>query len=298
MHIRRFSMNAQDVQSDVGEAYGLEIEVENGRVPTSVNSGKVTSWRVVGDGSLRNGGIEFVSKPLGWRRIMKCIDMFYKWRKSYKYETSVRTSIHVHANVLDHTHHQVAASLAAHAILEPLLFLLCGPQREENIYCVPWYRTPEETRLLRGVAAGKLNNSASTCKYSSLYTEPLGRFGTLEFRHAPVFDSKEELVRWMEVVRAISYGVPDKWGNAQEVVDGYHAVGTDGFVETVLGKEIASDLRIMAGEETLEDVIERVDSVAIAEKIIPKPKRKTKWERDVAAKTARRGNNYRRVVFR
>ena len=38
-------------------------------------------------------------------------------------------------------------------------------------------------------------------KYTSLYTGPLSRFGTIEFRHAPTFSDQSQMLIWLRIIR-------------------------------------------------------------------------------------------------
>lgn len=180
--------------------FGVEIEVEHCR-----EWPQGWWWQITEDGSLRNNGMEFLSPPATLAQIHDGIDRFYaEGFDVYGWKSSKRTGIHLHMDTSTLTMDELGAFLTAYAALEPVLFnVLCGPDREENIYCVPWYRAKEQALYVQGLmrdykAGGRevlLNACAQACKYNALYIEPLRRYGTVEFRGAPTFDSAAELHR-------------------------------------------------------------------------------------------------------
>ena len=266
MYVREFSMNNGGLALDAGRRYGIEIEVESARIPDDMH--RQSNWSYVEDGSLRNSGLEFVSVPLSEARLDRAINQFYTWFGEHGYSTSIRTSTHVHANVLEHSMEEVGAVLAAYCIVEPILFQLCGQEREENIYCVPWYRAPDQVAVASAAININYRRVNNSCKYSALYLEPMYRFGTLEFRHAPVFERGEDLELWISIVRAIVYGAPTRWENAEAVVLAYEELGCDAFMSTLFGDALAQELSVMC-TESFEDLVDNADSIKNAEELVP-----------------------------
>ena len=187
------------------ELYGIEIEAE-GFLP--VHRGREGSalsrhWNIKDDGSLRNNGIEFVSKLLSPDKVANAVHHLYG-RTRTLWEPSVRTGIHIHANMLGRTLDEVRRVLAYYSFVEPLLFQVVGPVREENIYCVPFYRAPTEANVAMNGVSRDPWALREACKYSALFVGPLRSFGTIEFRHAPTFSTADELVLWWRLCRCVS----------------------------------------------------------------------------------------------
>lgn len=293
MKIKDVSANIGGV-TDEGELFGIEIEVENVRVPEDLGP----YWRVVEDGSLRNAGMEFVSVPCGYDDALTAIGQFYTWNSVYRYESNVRTSTHVHYNVLGYDTSELAAALTAYSIVEPLLFRICGHEREENIYCVPWYRGPDQAMYVQQLARDRLRGFDMSCKYSALYLEPVNRFGTVEFRHAPVFLGRRDLVFWLDIIRALmTNGRELKTG--AEVIRSFDSLGAERFVVSILGTALSDRLRDKCGGASFESILDDADSISVAEACVPLLD--TYKARDwLACTTVASGNNqegYHRVAF-
>ena len=180
---------------------GVEIEVED------VEDGDYDEldpyWDIKEDDSLRNNGAEFITKPSTYPQIVEAGKIFYEAMRQYDWDGNARCGIHVHAEVNRLTVTELQALLTSYVLAEPLFFDAAGPEREENIYCVPWYRAPDDVRwALRAFARPHrmVNPLSETCKYSGLYLEPIRRFGTIEFRMSPVYETYDQLDRFIRMV--------------------------------------------------------------------------------------------------
>lgn len=249
--------NGWNIAADLPH-FGIEIEVENASSPRGLHD---TLWTTVADGSLRDSGVEFLSsRPFTRAEVEQQVPLFYRWMNEHQYTTGVRTSTHVHVNVLAFTTQQVAAACTVHALVEPILFRYCGPLREENIYCVPWYRAPDEMEHVRAMQS-RIARVGNACKYASLFIEPVCRFGTLEFRHAPVFHSGEELLTWVDMCERIVYSGFD---TPEEVMEAWRELGPLQFVEGLFGSRICG---VLLGyvEMDFDELLELYDTESVAE---------------------------------
>jgi len=102
--------------------------------------------------------------------------------------------------------------------------------REENIYCVPFYRAPSEAATLANGVMRDGWQLREACKYSALFVGPLRTFGTIEFRHAPTFSDPAVLVLWWKLCQCVanSWQLPDPF----EV---YAEGGNRGVAKAVFG---------------------------------------------------------------
>lgn len=263
MKVSEFASNRAGA-SETDLQFGVEVEVENCTDP--ILGSDRGMWHVTDDGSLRNGGIEFVSQPWSWDLLKTQLPVLYRVIDKYNLESSVRTGIHVHVNCLDLELANVGGILATYCLLEPVLFRLCGEDREECIYCVPWYRADDEVDIAAEVISGNYSVARNSCKYSSLYMAPLCGFGTLEFRHAPTYKTEAELRLWLTIVRQlVLYG---RTRTAEQVLEEFHDSETaEDFLRTVVG---AWTPRVLSRcEMSVDDIIDKVDAVAIAERLVP-----------------------------
>ena len=206
-----------------GDAYqyserrlGLEIEVEH--VNRGVDWVRSTDlWNVVGDGSLRDQGAEFVSTPLTVDELLPAVEKYYEFASDLGYKASIRTSTHVHINMQQYTLQQVGAVCALYSVVEPILFDILGQDRDECTYCVPWYRARGQATVARSMLGRRdlsrvrMEIDSGTCKYTALNLAALIRFGTLEFRAAPTFEDKMPLLSWVDtIMRLVDIGVEHK----------------------------------------------------------------------------------------
>ena len=253
-----------------GPHYGLEIEVENCHdIPASEHR-----WTHCGDGSLRMAGVEFLTVgAVNPEELLDHVHEWYQWYERYNWETSIRTSTHVHVNMSDRELAEVHAALGVYVLCEPLLYRYCGPMREQNIYCVPYYRAPREldwASHLRNDNRGCGAALAQTCKYSGLYLEPLVRFGTLEFRQAPVFDHAEQLLIWIDLVTCVTHS---RFRTINEVAEKWDRDGPDEFYRTVFGDRL---LMILQGlcDYDFDELADLYDVEGSLERLMP-------WAEDV-----------------
>ena len=290
MIIKEISANAQSVRS-VGELFGIEIEVESVYIPDDLSE---SIWNCIEDGSLRNSGVEFVSRPVTYADAMAGIDRFYEWDERHSYQHTLRTSTHVHYNVLGFETAELHSALVAYSIVEPLLFRVCGHEREENIYCVPWYRA-KQGHLTAGLGDESVRDMQLSCKYSALYLEPVTRFGTVEFRGAPVFEDALELKFWIDLIRAVMTNGP-KMGEAADVLELYDRRGADWFVHEVFG-ELAQKLKDIC-VDPFEDIIDDADSISAASECIDLPYtyKVTEWPVAAAVDGDQTAGYHRRAV--
>lgn len=216
-------------QSNGAQLFGIECECEN-VVPMSYSADSpvlAAGWSVTEDGSLRGAGVEFLTPPVPLTVANDMLRTLYRTKDRYEYTTSVRTSMHVHVNMQDDTFGSLENVLGAYCVLEPLLFELCGTEREENIYCVPFYRAKMPLIQFRRIK-NNLISWRDVNKYSALNLGAIVKFGTIEFRHAPLWDSLAEAQTWLGIIdELVQQG---RQRTPHELLD---MLGEIGVVETV-----------------------------------------------------------------
>jgi hypothetical protein len=144
-----------------------------------------------------------------------------------------------------------------YALLEPEFVNFAGQEREENIFCIPWYRAHTEVENIRVWTENRFSGRNPPSKYSALFVGPLASYGTIEFRSAPTWQDKAKLLIWLQFVSKLwathntDYDILAKW---QEL-------GPVGFSEFVLPIEGITRVR--------EERYYEVDVEAIAETLCP-----------------------------
>lgn len=198
MNIREKFGIASTVSSTAFTA-GMECEIEDiCQIPDWVSS--CGHWSITKDGSLRNNGREIISKPLPKAVLM---EQFAKLHGSIEYQTndldsrfSKRTSTHVHVNCLDLEMEQVKSIVMWYALYESIFFKLIDPYRENNIHCVKLDQTALSQKYKRSLEY----LVGSWSKYTALNILPLGKYGTIEFRHLQGTDDTVLVKEWLNTL--------------------------------------------------------------------------------------------------
>lgn len=160
---------------------GIEIEVEN--IENEFYLKKY--WNCKEDNSLRNNGKEFITHPLRAKSIPYAIE-YLKQVLYYNNDPifSNRTSVHIHLNVRDFTIERLKVFLLLYCIFEKHFFNIAGGRRENNIFCIPLWKSEQPIHL-----NDWQYNLASWNKYNALNLGCIlgnginSNLGTVEFRH-------------------------------------------------------------------------------------------------------------------
>jgi hypothetical protein len=160
------------------------------------------NWAGKPDGSLRNHGVEYVSRHARDRKtlisdaeqLLKEMKEKYFDKKSDHF--SERTSTHVHINCSSLTDEQVRTIVLLYALFEEFFFYMVKPERRHNIHCVPL----TETHLPHHNKENRESLRQRWHKNTALNMGRLTDLGTLEFRHLHGTDSMKELDEWLHVL--------------------------------------------------------------------------------------------------
>lgn len=180
-------------------AIGIEVETE-GLEPVSDNDFPNVIWGTVADGSLRNGGMEFVSH-VGIRAhhaYAGLAGLFSFLRKS-KAKVSDRTSIHVHLNVLNMTTEELNSLLILYAVVEDSLFQYAGDFRVNNVFCTPLSMNS------KGLYSSIESYLKGSQKYTAFNTLSVREKGTVEFRHMQTSYDEGYVFRWVVMLCLLRY---------------------------------------------------------------------------------------------
>lgn len=175
--------------------YGLELEIESAN----------TDWKTAGmtvkeDGSLRNNGLEFITKPMTYSNLAYLLNYFFKRSNITQANYSERCSVHVHINALDMTEDEVAALCLIYQVFERVLFNWIGNGRDKNIFCVPWYDTMMTYCVVDRISRKDSYVLRTWQKYTALNLTPLTTQGTLEFRHMEGTHNVERILTWVRLI--------------------------------------------------------------------------------------------------
>lgn len=182
-----------------GDCFGIELEIENfeliKRLPVN--------WCMKDDGSLRNGGREFVSDPLSFAEIEENLATIFSLLKLHEDSYSERTSIHIHCNVRDLTTDNIASMTLLYLVFEGVFFAYVDKSRRKNIFCVSLNQFQAAEYLSSCFYKPNMENGLHWEKYSAFNLLPLQSFGTVEFRHMQGNNNIPYIVSWIEAIKQL-----------------------------------------------------------------------------------------------
>lgn len=198
---------------------GIEVEVENHELQQHPNP---SAWVIKDDGSLRNSGAEWVTKPISAMIARAALTDLLVNSLDSACCFSPRTSVHVHVNCCDLDVQKVPYLATLYVLFEKLLYRFAGRGRMKNIFCVPI----QETEKLDSAFSVGVNNLVSQwSKYTGFNLHPLAELGTVEARHMHGTRDVDKLVVWIDLLtRMVDYvhriPVDGLRGDIQMMIDG------------------------------------------------------------------------------
>jgi hypothetical protein len=240
--------------------FGMEIETEvknekaypsgflvgDGADPKGVlqySTPLLPKWRAVGDGSLRNYGIEFIFKqPYTYKESIDAIDIFGEATKKVKFiEGAPATSVHVHVNMWNETFLTLGNFCTLYTLFENLLVEYAGETRRSNLFSLPT-RCSETTgwnliKMFEEIDAGNYQAIRFTdedVKYAALNLASLSRLGSLEIRMMRGTTDPKELKEWVGILYALLKFARIEGLTPRDIISEYRVKGVE-FVEEVFG---------------------------------------------------------------
>lgn len=154
---------------------------------------------LVHDGSLRNNGVEFITKPMPFDDALNTFNVLHKGLTLGPEPYTSRTSIHVHVNMASMTLAQLKHFLLTYALLEPVFFEVAGETRKHNIHCVPLSFT-----ILPSIYNKPIQDIVKAwTKYSAFNLMPVRTQGTVEFRHLYGTGDFEVYQKWLTLIKEL-----------------------------------------------------------------------------------------------
>jgi len=183
---------------------GIEIEVEGIHEDADCIC-PPDGWVAEYDGSLREGGMEFKTDGgMEPRLVSQLLEDLYDFLDEMNAEHSVRCGMHVHVNMCGRSDESVLAFATAYSIMEPWLYSTLPEERDQGIYCVPWYRSDDTCAdLMRAIQHEDPFIARGASKYTGLNIACLPDMGTVEFRMAPSFTNRSDAVDFVHNCLAI-----------------------------------------------------------------------------------------------
>lgn len=229
-----------DLRNKEGTDIGVEIEVEGERLPREVDK----IWKVVTDGSLRGGGLEYVyRRPINVRRVGESLEELSKAFAETKAQPvfSFRTSVHVHVNCLDLEYQQVLNYIYTYYLLENILVDFCGEGRKGNRFCLRLQDADGSLEYIEKLFSSKgrvgifQRIPRDMIRYAALNIEALPKFGTLEFRSMRGTLDEEIIIPWVETLVNIREYAKE-FEDVRAIFNRLEEVGERQFFQEAIGK--------------------------------------------------------------
>lgn len=214
---------------------GLELEIEGMRRGVDTLGGMFNQHE---DGSLRNNGVEAVTVPMKLKYVENLLHRFFAENSITERNYSDRCSTHVHVNVQDMTMDQVRSIALVYQTVERLLFhAFIGEERENNIYCVPWYQAGFTVAVMEKLAMDP-NQIRHWVKYTALNMLPIREKGTIEFRHLKGTCDVEHIMTWLNLIGSIvKYGSNTAYDDVAKLIMDMNTVSNyEMFIRSVFGE--------------------------------------------------------------
>jgi len=194
------------------ELVGVEVEMEGilnkyalAQMPT------FKYWRATEDGSLRDGGIEYIfAAPLAGKDLVSAIRELNTKLDAAKIVPifSERCSLHVHIDIRNMTFAQFINFVVLATIFEKPLFKLAGTGRERNLFCLSVEEAEADIVTLgkysKHDSLGDVHHGLrNTSKYSACNISSIFRHGSLEFRHHEGTMNPKRILDWVNILLSL-----------------------------------------------------------------------------------------------
>ena len=184
---------------------GIEIEVENVGRHVDINE---ELWVLTNDGSLRNNGIELVSRPLFGEDIIVALEEAQRELERVEARLTSRCGLHIHIDVSGLSTDQLLSLTCAVALAEKTIYNYVGNDRRDNIYCLPISDTANLLPFYNAIKYGHDRSEIvraikKTQKYSGFNILPILTQGSVEFRHHKGTFNADEIIAWINIIMGI-----------------------------------------------------------------------------------------------
>jgi len=231
---------------DDNNALGIELEFEQFRQTERWES---DYWVASPDGSLRNFGVELVSRPLTFDDVESALSDAETIIQGTGAIATERCGLHTHMNMRPYSIGQVWSLGSLYAIIEPTLYQTFALNRENSMFAVPmWMNTQQVSALSRDMNAIRQSSNDSlpgchsigTSKYSALNFASLATFGTLEMRQPYCSTDFEAIRSWTDFCqRLVEIGT--SFEDPYEVLDYYERSSLEEVQERMFGITVPID---------------------------------------------------------
>ena len=206
-----FAVGPDQARPHPHTSVGIEVECE-GITIYDARKWDSKRWRSVEEGSLQNG-CEFVSDPVWGTAIADALDELGGYFQTHPPYMSVRTSVHVHVNVLDMYTEHLSRMIKAYVMYEVPLYRM-HDGRYGNIFCTPAaesaYVQGVYGEILEATEVGEAPRATASSKYLGMNVNQLRGLGTLEFRHMGGTSDMKKILEWIDILLRLKASAQDE----------------------------------------------------------------------------------------
>lgn len=241
--MRNRGLNRPIAQSNVSGDVGLELEIEgvdllrDRDIENIVSPETAAHWQTTHDGSLRNGGLEYVlTKPIKTSEIRHMVGSLFDRMATYGsiVQNTNRCSTHVHVNAAGLKINHVTSVLALWSTFGHAFIRWCGEERTHNHFCLS---VQDEDSLLEAWESYLVTGDEPTgqgLKYTALNILPLWTLGSLEFRCGSAPDEADKVVHWAKMCNAIVRYAADHFSNPMDIAYALSEQGPRELLRSIL----------------------------------------------------------------
>lgn len=267
---------------------GVEVELERVNRLRIENPEFHEYWKTTDDGSLRDGGKEYVlSRPFTGADLEKALTLFDAEiaQSGHPIQISDRTSVHIHVDVRNLTYAQLTKFVCIYAIFEEALFNFVGRKRKNNIFATSLSNAEGSLHMLGGKGddpnADEVTHTLMHfTKYSACNIAAVATYGSLEFRnHEGTYDVGR-IMKWINILLLMKKAATTLELPPQDIFSSISVNGTSAFFRDVFGEYSDAldypnlEFDMMGGLRLAQDIIHSQH----LEKGIEVPKAKDKAE--------------------
>lgn len=190
--------------------FGIEIETES---INPYNMPVTKFWNPKGDDSLRNFGVEYVLKaPMKYGiELNQALEEFKEVTKNIKFiDNPIGGSVHVHINFLNESFKTLGNFLTTAVYTENLLMEYSGPDRRNNLFCLPVCDAEETVKnicnMFKAIEKKQFQGmmfDKSRTKYANINLSAIQHFGSIEIRSFRGETNIDEIQKWVSILNSI-----------------------------------------------------------------------------------------------
>jgi hypothetical protein len=253
-------LGKKPVKGDIG----IEIEVEAKRaLPREVP----VPWVWHEEGSLRGHCAEYVTKgPISCdeKKITHLENLMTYIAACEPHHDNIRTSVHVHCNVLEHTLSQLWTTICSYWLVDNLMVKYCGPEREGCNFCLRLKDAEYIIAQVLNTLGGErpFAGLGQNIRYSSQNLASLGEHGSLEYRAMRGTLDPKLIDKWSTALHTMVQG-SKAYNNPATMMDAIYDTDYRVFLNLLFGIDFARELKTIDGwKEMIDENIGMVAEVA------------------------------------